>query len=889
VSAVRIKFDPDQAFQVEAVEAAIGVFKGQPLTSIRNEMADLGVQGGSLFNEFGIGNKLTLSDEQVAANLTAVQEANDIPEDSRGGEFSRDTADFTVEMETGTGKTYVYLRTIFEMNRVYGWTKFVIVVPSIAIREGVEASIRLLNDHFDALYEGVTYDAETYDSAAPARVRNFATSDYLQILVMNIDAFKRADTNKIYQAQDEMMGHKPVDFIRSTSPVLILDEPQNMESEASRNALATLNPLFTLRYSATHLDTRHQIYRLTPADAYNLGLVKQIDVWSVIQDEDANRPHIRLVKVNRGKRTISARVELDCAATSGIKRKTVTVNVEDKADLARVSGRSAYDGYVITLIEPNAVELGNGVRLALDESYGVSREQIQRVQISTAIRRHLDRELNLLERSEAGEIAPTKALALFFIDKVDNYWPTDGRLRLAFEEEYERLSSQPRYEVLNLPPANEVHDGYFARDREGAAKDTRGVTKDDKKAYELIMRDKESLLSTDEPLRFIFSHSALREGWDNPNVFTIATLAESHSELKKRQEIGRGLRLPVMSDGKRCRLRDVAVLTVVANESYDEFAERLQTEIEEETGSEFANRSVRDGRTRREISLREGYEVNPAFIELWDHISRRTDYQVEFDSTAVAQSAAMKLKDAPELSPVFVRTAGARIEIDQEEGVEAVPTAQAAAVAVEEEYVIPDLVGHVMLGTGLSRGTIGEVLRNSGRLEEAKINPQQFIDQTIESIESAKAEQLVEGIVFTRRPDGTDSVYEASNFAERTLTGYDDNLVAVEKSIYTDVVYDSDLERRIALALDLREDIQLFMKLPGWFVVDTPIGTYNPDWAMVKTESDGSERLYLIRESKPTRNLDELRPIEKLKIQLAEKHFEAIEVDYGVVSEPDQV
>ena len=889
MAAVRIKFDPDQSFQVAAVEAAIGVFRGQPLSSLKNELADLGVRSGALFSEFGIGNNLTLSDEQIAANLAQVQEANGIPEDARGGPFSRDQADFSVEMETGTGKTYVYLRTIFELSRVYGWNKFVIVVPSIAIREGVEASLRLLADHFDALFDGAGYDAETYDSSAPARVRNFATSDYLQILVMNIDAFKRSDTNKIFQVQDEMMGQAPIDFIRSVNPILILDEPQNMESEASRAALASLNPLFTLRYSATHLDSRHQIYRLTPADAYNLGLVKQIDVWSVLQDEDTNRPHVRLVKVNRGKRTINARVELDCASGSGVKRKTVTVNVEDKADLARVSERSAYDGYVITLIEAGGIEFGNGVYVGIGETYGVSRDQIQRVQISTAIRRHLDRELDLYRRAESGEIAPTKALALFFIDKVDHYWPADGKFRVAFEEEYGRTSALPKYEPLALPPADEVHSGYFARDNQGGAKDTRGVSKADQDAYELIMRDKERLLSTDEPLRFIFSHSALREGWDNPNVFTIATLAESRSDIKKRQEIGRGMRLPVMSDGLRCRLQDVAVLTVVANESYDEFAARLQVEIEEETGTEFANRSVRDARERREIPLRDGYEVNPAFTGLWDHISRRTEYHVTFDSSEVAASAAARLKEAPGLSPVYVRASGARIEIDRVEGVEAVPTAQAGAVAVEERYVMPDVIGHVMMATALSRGTIASVIRGSGRLEEAKTNPQEFIDQAIEAIDGAKAEQLVEGIVFTRRAEGADSVFEVSNFAERMLTGYADNLVPVEKSIYTDVVYDSDLERRIALALDQREDIQLFIKLPGWFVVDTPIGDYNPDWAIVKTDADGTERLYMIRESKPNRNLNELRPIEKLKIELAQRHFEAIKVNYDVMDDPDQI
>lgn len=886
---VRIKFDPDQSFQVDAVNATVGVFRGQALASVRNELQDLGIASGTLFTEIGVGNNLTLTDDQISANLEEIQSANDIPEDAWGGPFSSDRSDFTVEMETGTGKTYVYLRTIFELNRVYGWNKFVIVVPSIAIREGVEANLRLLADHFDGLFEGVEYEAETYDSSAPARVRNFATANYLQILVMNIDAFKRVETNKVFRAQDELMGRAPIDFIRSARPILILDEPQNMESEASRAAIANLNPLFNLRYSATHLDSCHQIYRLTPADAYNLGLVKQIDVWSVLQDEDANRPHIRLIKVNRGKRSISARIEIDCAAPGGIKRKTVTANVEGKSDLAKLSERSAYDGYVLTQIDADGIEFGNGVLVRLGETHGVSREQIQRVQIRTAIRRHLDRELDLQTRAESGEICPTKALALLFIDRVDHYWPADGKFRLYFEEEYARIAALPKYEPLDLPPADQVHSGYFAKDREGGAKDTRGVSKADADAYELIMRDKERLLSIEEPLRFIFSHSALREGWDNPNVFTIATLAESRSELKKRQEIGRGLRLPVMSDGQRCRSRDIAILSVIANESYDEFAERLQHEIEEETGTEFEKRSVRDGRQRKEVGLRDGFDVNPAFTELWEHVQQRTDFRVSFDSDGLITAAAARLAASPDLSPVYVRAAGARIEIDREVGVEAIPVAQAAPVAIEEEYVVPDLVGHIMAGASLSRSAVSSILGASGRLPEARINPQEFIDQAVEAIEGAKAEHLVDGVVFTRRPDGPDSVYEMSNFTEKTLTGYADNLVPVNNSIYTDVVYDSDLERRIALALDEREDIDLFIKLPGWFEVETPIGDYNPDWAIVKSDEDGTERLYLIRESKPTRNLDELRPIEKLKIQLAEKHFDAIDVDYEVIDSSEQV
>lgn len=582
---------------------------------------------------------------------------------------------------------------------------------------------------------------------------------------------------------------------------------------------------------------------------------------------------------------IKAKLELDVVTSAGIKRRTVSVTAS--ADLADVTGRDIYQGYVVDAIMTAQVDFSNGVTLTVGESHGSNREQLQQVQLRTAIRQHLDQELRLKRFADSGEIAPTKALTLIFIDKVDDYWPEDGRLRLSFEEEYEKARKLPKYHELELSPVAEVHGSYFARDRKGAAKDTKGRSEADGEAYELIMRDKQRLLSLDEPLRFIFSHSALREGWDNPNVFTIATLADSHSEVKKRQEIGRGLRLPVMSDGRRCSSREIAVLKVVANESYEEFAAALQTEIEEETGSKFERASVKDGRKRRPVELREQELQAPHFMELWRHISPRTDFHIKYDDERLLSDAARRLRQAPSLDPVVIRTVGARIGIDGKSGVETELVGEQAPVAVETRYPVGDLVGQMADENRISRPAATKILLMSERMNEAAVNPQQFLDQARAAVNGALGNLLSEGIEYRRRLGG--EAYDASLFSQRELTTYDDKAVAVEKSVYAEIVYDSGLERRIAEVLDNRRDVAIFLKLPGWFTVDTPVGSYNPDWAYMKRDEDGGSSLCLVRESKRDRDLDHLPEGERLKVLFGTMHFKEIGVDFAVVDDPGQL
>lgn len=891
VTAVPINFDPDQEYQLAAIRAVRDLFKGQPKSASAFEIADP-TAGATLLSEYGVGNQLLLANEQIHRNLVAIQDENSIPEVLRGdSSVGISSLDFSIEMETGTGKTYVYLRTVFDLNREYGFTKFLVVVPSIAVREGVEANLRLLRTHFASLYDGAQYDVLTYDSGEPGRLRAFAQANHLQIMVINIDSFNK-EVNRIHQSQDQMMGNRPIDFIQACAPIVILDEPQNMETANAKRAIASLNPLVTLRYSATHRNAYHQLYRLTPVDAYRNRLVKRIEVWSVLEDIDGNRPYIKLLKVTANKKSVSAQIELMAVGTQGVHRKRTTLRA--LTDLALESGLAQYDGFVVEEINAadNYVEFSNGIVIRSgDGTTGIDREQVQRQQIRTAVTEHLERELDIHRRVQSGEILPTKVLSLFFIDKVDHYAPDDGKFRRWFREEYSRAAAMPKYEPLSLPEVDKVHNGYFARDSKGRAKNsTTGTSRDDEKAYDLIMRDKQSLLSVAEPLRFIFSHSALREGWDNPNVFVICTLNESISELKKRQEIGRGLRLPVMADGNRCTHERIARLTVVANESYEEFAAALQHEIETETGTSFSKTLVKNARTSRNVAVRKGYDTDPEFMALWQRIMHRTTYRVSYSSEELIRSAKKILAEKPKLSGSFVRSRKGTLDLTGE-GVTTTAGAEKAPVLMDRQYAIPDLLSALSRTLPVSRSTIARILVESGTLGEAKINPQQFIDNARASVEEALAELLVKGIAYERIGAGANAMYEMRLLEDVEITSYVDNLVEMtnDKAPYREIVFDSELEREIAIALDLREDIKAFLKLPGWFSIDTPVGKYNPDWAYVKADENEVNRLYLVRESKPTTDTSKLRPSERLKVAFGGRHFEALDVSFAVIDDPDQI
>ena len=572
-----------------------------------------GMFAGQEQTELGIGNQMLLSPDKLLANVRAVQARNDIdisdpsvPLEAwdlfdAAANAARTCPHFSVEMETGTGKTYVYLRTIFELSRRFGFQKFIIVVPSVAIREGVLKNIEITAEHFRALYNNLPFEHFVYDAKKVNRLRQFAVSNTLQILIINIDAFRKNFTgteeeqksNVIYKESDKLSGRQPIEFVQAARPIVIIDEPQSVDStEKAQEAIRALNPLCTLRYSATHRNPYNLVYRLDPVRAFELRLVKQIVVANAAADGGANDAFVRVEQIDY-KKGIKAKLRIHAQTPEGPKEKSFTV--KNGADLFQLSGeRAAYEnGFVIAEInaEPGNeyIRFNNGRVLRLGEESGGMRDDVWRAQIKHTVKKHLEKELQLRQRG-------IKVLSLFFIDRVANYrdydgagQPVKGKFAEAFEAALAEFAKDPRYAPLawlKLPfeqPAQRL----FRQDKKGVLKDTRGDTQADDEVYNLIMKEKERLLSEDEPLRFIFSHSALREGWDNPNVFQICTLNETRSAMKKRQEIGRGLRLPVDQNGKRVFDESVNKLLVMANESYEDFARALQTEYEEDCGVTF--------------------------------------------------------------------------------------------------------------------------------------------------------------------------------------------------------------------------------------------------------------------------------------------------------------
>lgn len=588
---MKLKFK-NQDFQTDAVNAVVDLFAGQEKT--RSTFSVVEEKQLSLMNDLGIGNALYIDEKAISDNMHAVQKQNKLPmtelraAEGNGGVASR--YQFCIEMETGTGKTYVYIKTIFELNRKYGFTKFIIVVPSVAIREGVYKSFEITKEHFGLQYDNVPCRYFIYNSAKLSDVRQFATSANIEIMIINIDAFKKAE-NIINQAQDKLNGETAMRYIQDTNPIVIIDEPQSVDNTAkAKEAIASLNPLCVLRYSATHREKINLLYRLTPVDAYQMGLVKQISVSSNQVSGGFNQPYVRLVSVSNDK-GFRAKIEMDVRGKDGtVSRKTVTVKPGD--DLFLLSGeRELYEGYSIAGIdctpEYEHIEFGNTEEVALGKAIGdIDENIVKRAQIRRTIEAHLDKELRYTDKG-------IKVLSLFFIDKVDKYRHENGTTGVyaqMFEECYLELIAKPKYAPIRerfTADVSKVHNGYFSQDKKGRLKDTKGDTLADDDTYNTIMRDKEWLLSFECPLRFIFSHSALKEGWDNPNVFQVCTLIDQKSTFTCRQKVGRGLRLCVNQDGERIEDKNINILHVMANESFAEFADTLQKEIEDETGVKF--------------------------------------------------------------------------------------------------------------------------------------------------------------------------------------------------------------------------------------------------------------------------------------------------------------
>lgn len=658
---MKLHFEPNLDYQLQAVQAVCDLFRGQEICrtefTVTRDPADPQLRMGFAESDLGIGNRLTLLDDELLKNLTDIQLRNGLPPSG-----SLASGDFTVEMETGTGKTYVYLRTLFELNKSYGFTKFVIVVPSVAIKEGVYHSIEVAEEHLKGLYAGAPFDYFIYDSAKLGQVRNFATSPEIQVMVVTVGAINKKDVNNLYKDSEKTGGEKPIDLIKATRPIVIVDEPQSVDgglSGAGKAALDAMNPLCTLRYSATHVDKHHMVYRLDAIDAYERKLVKQIEVAAATVEDAHNKPYVRLVRVENRRGTISARVEVDMDVAGGVKRQEITV--QDGDNLEHTTRRSIYADCRIGEIRVEKGKEFLELRVPGGEQfltpgqacYDVDALAVQREMIRRTIREHLDKEKRLRPQG-------IKVLSLFFIDAVEKYRKYDadgnavkGDYARIFEEEYRRAAKLPEYnalfkEVDLTRDADEVHNGYFSIDKKGGWTDTdenNQANRDNaERAYNLIMKEKEKLLGFETPLRFIFSHSALKEGWDNPNVFQICALREMGTERERRQTIGRGLRLCVNQNGDRLRGFELNTLTVVATESYEQFAENLQKEIEQDTGirfgivepHQFAAVAVTDA-DGRAVSL--GFDRSKV---LWEHLKA----QGHIDARGKVQDSLKKaLKD----------------------------------------------------------------------------------------------------------------------------------------------------------------------------------------------------------------------------------------------------
>lgn len=880
---MEFQFDENQEYQLEAIASIVRLFDGQPYIDAGKDVA-LGTRI--------IGNRLELDHDALLQNLWTVQDNNGFEDWDEALEITPNSVskngdavdlpyyNFSVEMETGTGKTYVYLRTALELYLHYGFRKFIIVVPSVAIREGVLKTLEVTKSHFDTIYKNPGHSFAVYYSKNLTQVKSFAEGRNLEFMVMTIDSFN-TDLNVINRPTESLNGEIPIQLIQQVRPILILDEPQTkMEGEKNVQALGQLCPLLTLRYSATHHKPYNQVYRLSPAEAYRQHLVKRVRVYGVTQEQDLNRAFIELVKVTiKGfKIRATLNVHKRISPKSGnVRVKSVTVKPQD--DLYEKTALPEYQGYKIDRIESGRVVVLAGahpIQLVEQESVGEDKDTIYASQIRATIEEHFSRHNDL-------KGAGIKVLSLFFIDRVENY---EAKFKKVFDDAYIELSQlQQNAEWQNYCP-EDVRAAYFAKKPNGDLDDSdSGTAEKDRRAYELIMRDKEQLLSFDQPVAFIFSHSALNEGWDNPNIFQICTLRDVKSRTTKRQQIGRGVRLPVNQAGDRIKDEHINKLTVIANESYKQFVATYQEEIDK-----FSTRSdeapipedVRQLKTVRRI---DGIQLDPDFNMLWEKIKHKTRYSVVIDTERITKDIVASVRDIEITAPSVGGTLADIVLDDDDRFREVDLSGRRHFSRVSQRAKLPFLVDRIAhsLATqyprlALSRRTIFSIIQKSGKLQEGMADPSKFAAKVASVVREKLGDSLVNGIQYIR----VDDWYEMSLFKE-DFESSARNLLSVRRSVYDYVVCDSNVESDFARYLEGRGDVRLYLKLPSKFEVQTPVGSYNPDWAIVLDGLNG-EKCYLVRE---TKGGEDLRRIEERKTQYANKHFDALGVSYEVIT-PDK-
>ena len=1009
---MRLQFK-HQKFQADAAKAVVDVFAGQPYLT-PTYMMDRGInyqQNLTDDEDFtGWRNEPIvpeLTDKIILERLNKIQRLNQIEPSAKLERSESCKYNLTIEMETGVGKTYTYIKTMYELNKHYGWSKFIIVVPSIAIREGVYKSFQMTQEHFAEEY-GKKIRFFIYNSSQLTEIDRFASDSSINAMIINSQAFnaRGKDARRIYMKLDEFRSRRPIDIIAKTNPILIIDEPQSVEGKQTKEGLKEFHPLLTLRYSATHkVDSIYNmVYRLDAMEAYNKRLVKKISVKGITESgSTATEGYVYLEGINLSKADPTATIEFDFKGATGIRKKTMKVGIG--FNLYDNSGNldEYKNGFVVKFIDgrDNSVEFLNGVKIFAGDVIGkVSEDQLRRIQIRETILSHIERERELFYKG-------IKVLSLFFIDEVAKYkqydeagHPYNGIYADMFEEEYADIIGNMQREIgdedyikyLDAIPVHETHAGYFSIDKKGKLTDSKlsdkkAGTSDDIDAYDLIMKNKELLLDRDpkrSPVRFIFSHSALREGWDNPNVFQICTLKQSSSEVRKRQEVGRGLRLCVNQDGERMDanvlgndVHSVNVLTVIASESYDSFAKGLQTELAEAVANRpvavtadlfkgkvicdvHGNEQVVDGETAQAIyfdmvvngyvdkkgALTDKYYADkannavkvaeevadcadaalsivdsiydsramqpenardknvelqvdpeklamPEFKALWQKISPKSVYVVGFDTEELVEKAISSLNRNLRVSKIFFKVElGTMNEIQSKEALlegtsfvkEKSGTYNTARRIHASNSVKYDLVGKLVAETGLTRKAVVEILTGIEKavFEQFKDNPEEFIIKAADLINDEKATAIVQHITYNM----LDERYDTDIFTEPTIKGkLGANAMKAQRHLYDHIVYDSTNERDFASELDTNTDVAVYVKLPDSFYISTPVGHYNPDWAIAFYEGT-VKHIYFVAETKGSMRSMQLRQIEESKIHCAREHFKAISGDnvvYDVV------
>ena len=999
-----------QKFQADAAKAVVDVFAGQPYLT-PSYMMDRGAGTFQIgMNEeedyTGWSNHRIipeLNDQLILEHLQKIQRANQIAPSSKL-EGRADGYNLTIEMETGVGKTYTYIKTMYELNKHYGWSKFIVVVPSIAIREGVYKSFEMTQEHFAEEY-GKKIRYFIYNSSQLTEIDRFASDSAINVMIINSQAFnaKGKDARRIYMNLDEFRSRRPIDIIAKTNPILIIDEPQSVEGKQTKERLKEFHPLLTLRYSATHKSDSiyNMVYRLDAMEAYNKRLVKKIAVKGITETgSTATNSYVYLESINLSKADPTATLQFDVKQSSGAKPKSRIVKVGDNLyDYS--NGLEEYrNGFVVKAIDgrDDSVEFLNGIKIFAGDVIGkVDEDQLRRIQIRETILSHIQRERQLFYKG-------IKVLSLFFIDEVANYreydaagQPVNGKYATMFEEEYEDIISSLQLSIgeddyiryLNSIKASKTHAGYFSVDGKGKMINSKvgrkETTSDDVSAYELIMKNKELLLDRDpkkSPVRFIFSHSALREGWDNPNVFQICTLKQSNSDVRKRQEVGRGLRLCVNQDGERMDtnalgndVHNINVLTVIASESYDSFAKGLQTEmadavadrpravtvdlfvgkvIKDDKGNEqvidqdtasaihydmivngYIDRkgvltdkyyqdkangeikvaeevadsaasvieivdSIYDARSMQpenarsnnvELQVDEDKMAMPEFKALWSKINAKSVYVVDFDTDELVRKSIASLDSKLRVSKIYFRVETGAMDIIKSKdellsGVSFVKEESASygVTVTANSNVKYDLIGKLVDETGLTRKAIIAILQGIQPyvFNQFKDNPEEFILKAASLINEQKATAIIEHITY----DVLDEHYDTNIFTEPTIKGkLGVNAMKAKKHLYDHIVYDSSNERDFATDLDTNTDVAVYVKLPDGFYISTPVGHYNPDWAIAFYEGK-VKHIYFVAETKGSMNSMQLRMIEESKIHCAREHFKAISsgnVVYDVV------